>query len=236
MKALWNIASVIAVANIIALAGFAGWLMQSGRLDAERLTEVRKLLQETIAEQDAREKAEQAEAKAAADAAAAAQEPTGPARSASELVAMRLQANDIDLMRIERLRREIEDLQRKLARDQQMLDEKSEEFKAEKDAFEAMRERLREIEGQAQFRKSVLVLETVKSTDAKDMLAELLQSGAQEQVVSYLNAMDERARTRVIAEFVKGGQPDLAAQLLESLRLRGLDAIASGDSPDDQGR
>jgi hypothetical protein len=143
---------------------------------------------------------------------------------------MRLQATEIDMLRIDRLRREVEDLQRKLIRDQQVLDAQSSQLKGDREQFEAMRARLREIEGEEQFRKAVVALETQKAADATQMLTELLDAGESEQVVSYLNAMDERARSRIFAEFVKDGKPDLAAQLLESLRKRGLEAAAVGET------
>ncbi|MBX3322833.1 MAG: hypothetical protein KF757_07560 [Phycisphaeraceae bacterium] len=228
MKAMWNTLAILALSNVLAIAGFVGWLVSSDRLNMDRARTIRAMLTETAAEQAAREKAEkdrQTLLEAQAD-----EGPTGPARSASELVAMRLQATEIDVLRIERLRREIEDLQRKLARDQQVMDVQGAQFMQDRQQFEAMRARIREIEGNEQFRKAVVALETQKASDAREILSELLNEGAVEQVVSYLNAMDERVRSRVLAEFVKGGQPDLAAQLLESLRTRGLEAAAVGET------
>ena len=234
MKRIWTIIVVLGLANVFALGGFTGWLASSGRLNIDRVRKIREMLTETVAEENARIAAEEEQAAAAA---AAADDglPSGPPRTASELVAMRLEATEVDMERISRLRREVEDLQRKLRRDQGMLDTQSASFATERNDFLAMRARLAEIEGAEQFRKSVGVLESLKSADAKAMLDVLLTDGQQEQVVSYLDAMDERIRSRVMTEFVKDGQPDLAAQLLESLRTRGLEAVASGETPNDPG-
>jgi hypothetical protein len=46
-------------------------------------------------------------------------------------------------------------------------------------------------------------------------------------VVKYLSAMEERARNRVLAEFVKA-DPKLAAELLEVIRQRGGATAAAG--------
>ncbi len=234
MKRIWTIIVVLGLANVVALGGFVGWLGSSGRLSVDRLREIRAMLTETVADE---QKRLDAEAEQAAAEAAAADDgmPDGPPRSASELVAMRLAATEVDMQRIERLRREVEDLQRKLRRDQAMLDEQSAAFAQEREEFRLMRERLAEIEGAEQFRKSVGVLESLKSADAKEMLDVLLTDGQNEQVVSYLNAMEERTRSRVMTEFVKDGQADLAADLLESLRQRGLEAVATGVTPDEPG-
>lgn len=228
MKRIWTILSVLALANVVALGGFVGWLGQTGRLNADRLRAVREMFSETIAAEKARL---DVQAKQAAEAEKAKQnELSGEARTASELVAMRLNATDVDLQRIERLRREVEDLQRILSRDQASLDSQVATFHAERDAFNAMRERMKEIEGGDQFRKSVGVLESVKSTEAMQMLDDLLKKGNREQVVSYLNTMDERIRSKVLSEFIKAGQPDVAADLLEALRTRGLEAGAPGET------
>jgi len=50
------------------------------------------------------------------------------------------------------------------------------------------------------------------------------------QVLAYLDAMDERPRTKIIAEFMKSN-PRLAAELLESLRSRGQIAHEPGKTP-----
>lgn len=234
MKKIWTMIVVLGLANVFALGGFVGWLGSSGRLSVERLRAIREMLTETVAEEKARIDAELALAAAAA-AAADDGMPTGLPRTASELVAMRLEATEVDMQRIERLRREVEDLQRKLRRDQTVLDAQSADLQAEREAFLAMRDRLTDIEGGEQFRKSVGVLESLKSADAKAMLDEMLTEGDREQVVSYLDAMEERSRSRIMTEFVKDGQQALAAELLESLRTRGLEAVANGETTDDPG-
>jgi len=213
----------------MAAVGLVGWLVLSGRLDIDRLAKVREMFSETIDEQTARqdeEEAQQREAQAAAENGL----PKGPPRSASELVAMRLEATAVDRQRIERLRREVEDLQRKLRRDQSMLDSRARDFKEKREAFIAMRARLAAIEGQEQFRKSVDLVNSLKPTDSKVLLDVLLNEGQEEQVVSYLDALEDRSRSRIITEFIKDGQQDMAANLLESIRLRGLETVVDGDS------
>jgi hypothetical protein len=50
-----------------------------------------------------------------------------------------------------------------------------------------------------------------------------------DQVVAYLNAMEDRTRTKIITEFQKQ-DPALAAELLERLRTRATLAAGSGIS------
>ncbi|MEO1511624.1 MAG: hypothetical protein AAFU70_06090, partial [Planctomycetota bacterium] len=88
------------------------------------------------------------------------------------------------------------------------------------------------LEGDAQFQKSLVVLEGLKAEEAVATLRPILDSGDREQVVAYLDAMEERARTKIFAELITQGEGELAAGLLEDLRVRGLDgAFAEGTGP-----
>ena len=122
--------------------------------------------------------------------------------------------------------REVDDLQRSLSRDRQLLDRERENFEDERERFEAMRDRLSTLEGGEQFRKALGSIEGMKPDDARVTLQTLLDQGEREQVVSYLNAMQERTRTKIMSSWVKDDQPDVAADLLEALRVRGLETAA----------
>ena len=63
---------------------------------------------------------------------------------------------------------------------------------------------------------------------AKASLSALLDLGEKDQVVSYLSAMDERIRTKIITEFNRE-DPAVAADLLESIRTRATEMRAAGD-------
>ncbi len=221
MKAIWNIITVMALANLIAVIGFVWWLHFSGRLNMARVEAVRTILSETIAEQASRESAEAAAAEAKAQQEAEAERMAGPPVTASETLSMRIETSEIDRQRIERLKREVKNLTETLARERRKLDDDRAAFEKRKKAFEDMRARIAAIEGDEQFVKSVGVLEKLDPADAKKTLSQLLTTD-REQVVSYLDTMSARARTAVFAEFIKDGQQDVAAELLEEIRVRGL--------------
>lgn len=228
MRSIWNIICGTAVANIIALLAFTVWLHASGRIDADRAERIRAMLAETIPAEQQR-LAEEAAANGVTD--PDADLPDIPPASASEMLQIRLQASEVDRQRVERLRREVEDLQAKLRRDQALLEEQRTELDADREAFSAMRERIQETEGDAQFRKSLAVLQGMKASAAKDTLQALLDDGKRAQVISYLDAMEDRARTKVFTEFIKAEQAQLAAELVEELRQRGVQAAAAGGAP-----
>src|SRR5262245_5159526 len=114
MKKLWNILSVISVANVVALGAFAGWLVKSDRLDMNRVRDARIALAKTITDEHAEELAAKAKADQDAKAAEAAKLAARPPLTAAERLAARVEATELDNQRAERLKREVLDMQRQL--------------------------------------------------------------------------------------------------------------------------
>lgn len=229
MRTIWNVVSVMAVANLLALAGYFGWLAGSGRLDRERMERLREILAEPVAAEKARldDEARQRDAAVEAEREARKSE-TIPVR-ASDRLELKLELSEIDRQRILASRREVDDLKRGLVREREILDAEREGFRAEVEAFEATRARLAEIEGSAQFKKSVATLNDLAPKAAVAILMELLGPGAPttldadgvQRVTAYLNAVKPDVRVGIFAELAKG-DAKLAAELLERLRTRGL--------------
>lgn len=219
MNKLLKLIGFFAVMNIAGILGLVGWLVVSGRLDKNRATEIRTMLSETIEAQTAREAEEAAQPEGE-------EEQLPDPLSIEQHLEAAQEAGDVELQR--RLRDQQNNLRmmESLRREQRELDEARDQFQAERDAFNAMRERLAQIEGDEQFRKSLGVYEGMKAPDAATNLLSLLGEGKRDEVVSYLDAMDERKRIKIFTELTKNAQNGLAAQLLEDLRTRGLVARA----------
>lgn len=241
MKTIWSVLSIIAVANMVAAALFLAFLALTDRLDTRRVHELKEVLATTIAQRSMAEQAEQDAAEPIDDAQAADDD---IALSASELLELRIIQSEVDLQRKQRLAREIKDLQRaqSLAH-QQLVDERA-AFDAEVKAFRDELARLRAIDGSRQFKKAVKVLDGLAAEDAVAVLRAMIDGGGDPamelasadgtavgdaelgvdgmtRAVSYLNAMQERSRTRVVST-IAAEDPVLAAQLLEEIRKRGV--------------
>jgi hypothetical protein len=265
MKTLWTTLSVIAIANILALAGLVGWLKATDRLDLERVNKVREVfltttVQDKIAEEQAAVQKE-ADAKAAEEAVKAARP---PATAIEQMVAKDL-LSEKDRQDVNRLAKEVEILRTSLVRERAELDRIRAQLETDRAGFLAMRKKIKEQEGTAQFQKALGVLSAMKPDQAKMTLAELLRlpvpavpteagepstgplvangqrvnpgvapapatpamnQDGMDLVVGYLNAMDDRARSRIMGQFVQT-DPALAGQLLERLRTRGIDTASS---------
>jgi hypothetical protein len=230
MRTLYPAISILAILNMLALGALAGWLRMTDRLDVSRLQEVRHMFAETVTEVRAREAALVAQARQAeleeAERAREAQLPI----PAADVLSVRIEHSEADQARIEAIRREIEILQETLRRERRALQDEKAAFNRERAEFERAREVIARTEGDAQFRKALATYEGLKPDRARLALAQLIEQGEAEQVVAYLNAMQERTRTRIIDEFLRL-DPGVATDLLERLRTRGLAARDSGNAP-----
>ncbi len=238
MRTLWNILSVIAIANLLALVGFVGWLRMSDRISVERVRDLREVISETLSDKHAREAAAKAAEEAAALAAAEkARHENEPVRAA-ELLRIKLEAGEADQERLNKWRREVDDLKATLQRDLDRLDAARKALEDEQANFDARKKKIAEEEGSAMFKKTLATYEGVKSAVAASMMMQLLRPNGgsgpldvagTDTAVSYLNAMEDRTRTKIITEFQKQ-DPALAAELLERLRTRATLAVGPGAS------
>lgn len=223
IKALWTIITTVVLANLLALGGFVGWLASTDRLDMERLESIRELLSETREAREARLEEEALEQERLEQEAEAARRAALPPLTAGDRLLLAEESEEAARQRLERLRREVEDLQRTIRAEAASLDERTEAFEAERRAFNEMRERLEAIEGDEQFQKTVTLLEGLQPARASEMLLELINQGDPEQATAYLNAMQSRNASKILAAIP---DPAVAADLLERLRVYGLEARA----------
>jgi len=244
MRAIFTLVATLAIAHLLALAGFGGWLVATDRLNADRLEEIRELI-ETPA--DAEEE-QTDEPESSSD--ASIEQASAPALSVEEQLAMRLDEEAIAAQIRGLAARQVRDLRQALQRDTRKLAEERAAFEAEKRAFEDYIQTLRRTDGSEQFQKAVALIERMDPGDVAQMMRAIIEGGAvralpddglvertgqpREQglgrVVAYLNAMQERKRATVMGEFA-AQDPALAAELLERLRMRGQRAGASEDDP-----
>ena len=177
MKTILNIIVVLAIANLLAIGGFIGWLRLSDRLNWDRAGEVRRLLSKTITDEKTEQQA--AEAKVVADKKAAeeAAKAARPPLTAEERLAARIEATRLDDERINRLHREVEDLQRGLAAERTALDTDKAAFEAQRKEFEEGVRSTQLAQTDAQFQKSLTVLTTLKPAQAATLIQQLITNG-----------------------------------------------------------
>ncbi|MHC4976365.1 MAG: hypothetical protein ACYTF7_07135 [Planctomycetota bacterium] len=221
MRTIWTILSTIAIANMLALLAFVGWLVASDRLTTDRLESLRATLSETAQAEQVRLDQEADDVRRAADEAEAQLKAQLPPISSTDRLLMNDESEELARQRLERVQRETADLQRTLRDESALLALQRENLELEIDSFEAMRERIAQIEGDEQFTKTVKLYESLKADVAQQMLQELIDDNQIEQVVAYLDAMQQRSASKIISAF---DDKALAADLLERVRVYGLEA------------
>ncbi len=226
MRSIWIIISTLAIAHLLALLGFVGWLGSTDRLSRDRVGRLRTLFTSTIA-QDRAEFSEQdrkdQEARAAEQERARDAIPPG---AAEQKLAAASQQEQVADLQGRRFMRDTANLINTLTKDREALDRDRAAFALEVEAFKRMRQRIAAEEGSEQFQKAVALYQSLKPDQARSMFASLITQGQTEQVVAYLNALPARNSSKILAAF-QANDPALAADLLERLRKRGMEVSAT---------
>ncbi len=178
MKALFYAIIVLAVANFIATVGFVGWLVQSDRLDMDRMRALRERLSVTVTQEKAAAEAEAKKVEEAAKAAEAAAKAAKPPLTASEQLAARLEATELDKERLARLRRDVESLQQRLADQTAQLAKERADLAEERRLLAGMNSQSVDKVAQEQFVKALNVLSSLKPAAAKSLLSQMLSGQA----------------------------------------------------------
>lgn len=221
--------STLAIANLMALAGVLAWLGATHRISRDRVETIRTLFSRTVAAETADQQAEQAKKDQAAKDAEEAEKAKRPPVAAEQRLEIIREYEEQTRQKNERTQRDVQNLLSQLDAQRAELDRDKADFLKERDGFNAMRAELARTQGSEQFAKSLKLYESLKAPEAADMLQSLIAKSQRGQVVAYLNAMQPRTASKIVAEFEKK-DPAMAAQLLESLRTLGL-ANASSPTP-----
>ena len=226
MKSVWMILSTLAIANMVALALFLGWLASTNRLSGDRVDSVRKMFVETIAAAETRVAGEVKELEQQAVLAELERKKGFPPLTADQRLELIREYADLISQRTERTRRETQDLINTLLAQQGRLQQDRLKLDEEREQFAQMRERIAELEGSEQFQKALKVYQTLKPEVASALLLELVAMNELDQVTAYLDAMSPRTASRIITEFEKTS-PELAADMVERMRVHGVTARAT---------
>ncbi|MEM7227922.1 MAG: hypothetical protein AAF432_03820 [Planctomycetota bacterium] len=224
MKTLWNMVSVLAVANLLALGIFVGWLWKTERLTVDRLRDMRSMMMMT-AEEEALAAAEKATLDAVAmDEAAARARKSNPPLPSGVLINQQQDASMTDAQIVRRLEDEKNMLVQQLQLKTRQIEQERESFEKERTAWQNATESERQQRSDTQFAKVVSLYESIPAKQAKEMLTNLVDDDATAQAVAYLNAMQPRAAAKIIKELKTDVENQLATDLLENLRTYGIAA------------
>jgi flagellar motility protein MotE (MotC chaperone) len=234
MKNLWNAVSFVAVVNLLTLLMFVGWLWQSGRLNGDRVQQIRELFAMTIDQAAEADAAAEEVAEREAEAADEAARRENPPLPSGVQVRHDQRIDDRDAQALRRVRDENRQLMAQLERQRAQLAQREQAFRARQQAWsdDIDAERKRKLD--EQFQQAVGLYESAKPKLAKQWMLELVDAGELVQVVAYLDAMNPRAASKILNEFKGDDDAALATELLERLRTFGTGAEAAEDPSHDE--
>ncbi len=223
MKSLATAAIVLAFINLFGVVSFVGMLWATDRLDVARLRQIKDLLAETVPEQNRRLEADKAAQAEADKKAAEALKMSEPPEPAAEKIERQKMNDELARQNLERLRDELRQLRAEVDRRQAQIDTQKQQLADREKRFEQRKADVSKAAETEQFKAALAALEAQQPADGRKVLQALIDTGQIDQVITYLAAMAEKSRSRILGEFIKTDDR-LAAQLLEQLRTRGVEA------------
>lgn len=229
MKTMLKLVTILAFANLLAAGGFVAWLASSGRVDAERLERVRDIFRPTIAE----EKATLAEAaskgveleRLAADNDRLRDLPM----SSSEQIVSSSRFTERATLAMRALEEQHRRMQEDLRSREGTVTQREEALTVRQLEWEKSIAAEKDRETKEQFRKAVRLLEAAPAKQAREWVLELVNTGRAEMAVGYLDAMNPAKSAALLKAFKNEGEAKVATDLLERLRMLGLESEASAE-------
>lgn len=224
MKSLLRLFTVLAFANLLALAGFALWLRSSDRLNTDRISRVRAIFAPTISE----------EARLASEGQTKAEEAVRLASEERRLLETPLSRSE-QIVAMERFEQRAALAVRALEEERKrMLDDLATREAAVTARETALATRIRDWETSIadakaratdeQFRKAVRLLEAMPPKQGKEWIVELMNTDRGPMAVAYIDAMNPAKSAALLKAFKDGDESKMATDLLERLRLLGLES------------
>ena len=231
MKTIWTTLCILLLINALLLGAGVAWLVNTGRINQDRIDQIRDMLTLTIAEEEKQAQLaleiEEQTRKQAMDIARLESVSDGPVTLADRLET-ELQGDELAVQRVERMKRDIADLRRQLRLSQELLAKKHQELESQQQAFDDAVQRQTKLQEDKDFQQTVRMYEQLKAKQAKQMFQELVEQGKAMQVVDYLAAMQLRKAAAVLKEFKTPDEVAQATDLLQRLRERGIEMTADG--------
>lgn len=224
MKRLWDVLMLTMALNFLAVAGVVGWLYQSGRLDRQRVGQIKLVLFPPPATQPA----------------ATEQVPSDPTTQPT-LVLETLLAHrgnmtageQVDFVRktfderqaeLEQKESMLHDLQTQIDQAQAKLSSDRQSFEAERKRFADEQQQAKKLAADQGFQDALALYSGMPAKQAKSLFLTL----GDDVVKNYLEAMDQGTAAKIIKEFKTPDELEHIHRILEKIRQADSTAAAAG--------
>ena len=224
MKTLWRLLSILAIANLLAIAAFVGWLWQTGRMDAQRFELLKTILASSTAEDAARVEEEKVLHDESVRVAAEERKLLEAPFTRAEQIAASERFEERAQLAMKTLNDEQARLAEQIGEREEAVGVREGALDARRAAWEQAIADEKQRETSEQFKKAVKLLEGMPPKQCKDWILELVSNGKVEQAVKYLDAMSNSKSANLLKAFKTAGEAKTATDLLERLRSLGLES------------
>ena len=225
MKTIGIILLALLLAHLVAVGIGVAWLGATDRLSKERLYQVKAIFVPTIKEEKARLEEEEKSTlaqKAVLDEKARMEEVADGPTTVNDRLEQDQTKRDLVLAKIQRLQREMNDMNRNLEFAKLQLSHDKKQLTEEREAFKKFKEDMENQRMDADFERVVNTYSKLKPKLAKQAFIDLIKQGSNDMVVEYLAAMPLRKSASILNQFKDDAEIPIAANLLEQLRQRGI--------------
>lgn len=214
MKKLIDVIVLTLAVNFLAVIAGIGWLWQQGRLDRQRIAEIRQIVfpaapQQSPATQPWAEPTSQPTLKLDELLAKAA------GRTATEQVEFIQHAFDAQMALLDRRQRELNDLQRQVELARQQLARDVESLQSREQQLAAREQQANRLASDKGFQDSLTLYSTMPARQVKTVFMGL----DDQTVMNYLQAMPSRTAGKIIREFKSPEETSRIQRILERMRL-----------------
>lgn len=225
MKTIGGILIVLVIAHLLAAGVGLAWLETSGRLSTERLSQAKDIFVFSIEEEKdqlaEKEKLTQEQQKVLDEKARLEEVAEGPI-TVNDRLKQDQTKRDLVLAKIQRLQREMNDMNRNLEFAKVQLTRDKKQLEKERAAFKKFKEDMENQRMDADFERVVNTYAKLKPKLAKKAFLDLIQKNKTNKVVAYLAAMPLRTSASILNQFKDDNEVSIAADLLEQLQKRGI--------------
>lgn len=221
---IWHVFVGVLLLNLLAAAGFVGWMHMDGRIDKDRVQKVVDMFSLTIqeeADQEAQLQAMEEKAQQLADQVARLEAVADGPTTLRDRLDQDQQASETAMQKIAFFNEQNKALREEMARFKADHAQRVAQLEKERQAFEDWVQRRAEQTEDANFQQVIELYETQAPKQTKQAFQALMQQGQTDQVVEYLAAMSPRKAGKVLSQFKTPNEIPQAVDLLERLRVRG---------------
>lgn len=213
MKKLLSVIILTLAINFLALAGGVGWLVQSGRLDREKVHTIKEIVFPAPATQPTTQPVEEPTTQPTLRLEELLAKSTG--RTATEQVEFITNAFEAQMAVLDRRNQELIDLQRQVDLAKQQITKDRTELDGRKKTLDNREQEGLRLAGDKGFQDSLTLYTSMPAAQVKRVF-----SGLDDQtIMNYLQAMQPRTASKIIKEFKSPDETERIQKILERMRL-----------------